>query len=317
MIVLGGILVPLSDLPRLTQPLAAAMPSRWAFEGMVVPEALRRPRVRPMPTNAPPPDAAPPRPSASQPALLDAPAAVPPVRHDETRSAPRRRTRASLAVAQPGAMPAGGASGGGIVTVADQGRGRSFLLPGRRRIAEALEDAAEKAEAEMQQAKQDAERKAQAMKEQMRQEVEGRGTEMQSRMQTEMEKRLQAARADFDKQSAGMNATLQKTVEARVQEATQSFEARLRDMQQGMEQERQRMKTQLDQLGSLAAQTRREIVPAATAPAGDDIDMAERFFSRSGWRSSAGVPLAVLGGMFIAGIVATGIMLVRRDAAGR
>jgi hypothetical protein len=114
-----------------------------------------------------------------------------------------------------------------------------------------------------------------------------------------------------------MNATLQKTVEARVQEATQSFESRLRDMQQGMEQERQRMKTQLDQLGTLAAQTRREVVPAAAPPAGSDIDMAERFFPRSGWRSSAGVPLAVLGSMFIAGIVATAAMLVRRDTTGR
>lgn len=216
--------------------------------------------------------------------------------------------------------------------VADRGSGRQFILPGRRRIAEALEDAAAKAEAEMQQAKQDAERKAQAMKQQMerdveqrgaqlqqqmRQEVEGRGTEMQSRMQAEMEKKMAAARADFEKQSAAMNATLQKTVEARVQEATQSFESRLRDMQQGMEQERQRMKSQLDQLGTLAAQTHREVVPAAAAPAGGDIDMAERFFSRSGWRSRAGVPLAVLGGMFVAGITATAVMLMRRDVTGR
>jgi hypothetical protein len=29
------------------------------------------------------------------------------------------------------------------------------------------------------------------------------------------------------------------------------------------------------------------------------------------------VPLAVLGGMFVAGIVATAVMLVRRDATGR
>jgi len=317
MIVLGGILVPLSDLPRVTQPLAAAMPSRWAFEGMVVPEALRRPRVRP---------------AAVQTAPVESPAVSSPVKHDETRTSPPRPTRASLAVARAEARPATAAQMGSIVTIADRGGGRPFLLPGRRRIAEALEDAAAKAEAEMEQAKQDAERKAQAMKQQMerdveqrgaklqqqmRQEVEGRGTEMQSRMQTEMEKKMAAARADFEKQSAAMNATLQKTVEARVQEATQSFEARLRDMQQGMEEERQRMKSRLDQLGSLAAQTHREVVPAATAPAGGDIDMAERFFSRSGWRSGAGVPLAVLGGMFVAGITATAVVLARRDATGR
>ena len=332
MIVLGGILVPLSDLPRLTQPLAAAMPSRWAFEGMVVPEALRRPRMRP--STPPSPTAEAPssaQPAPAEPPSTDAPSSVAPVRHDETRSAPRRRTQVSLAVARPGAAPVTTASGAAIVTVADRG-GRPFLLPGRRRIAEALEDAAAKAKAEMQQAKQDAERKAEAMKQQMehdveqrgtqlqqqmRQEVEGRGTEMQARMQSEMEKKLQAAKADFEKQSAAMNATLQKTVEARVQEATQSFESRLRDMQEGMEQERRRMKGQLDQLGTLAAQTRREIVPPAAVPAGGDIDMAERFFSRSGWRSPIGTPLAVLGGMFVAGVVATAAMLVRRDVTGR
>ena len=46
MIVLGGILVPVADLPEPVQPVAAVMPSRWAFEGLVVPEALARPRLR-------------------------------------------------------------------------------------------------------------------------------------------------------------------------------------------------------------------------------------------------------------------------------
>lgn len=346
MIVLGGILVPLADLPRLTQPLAAAMPSRWAFEGMVVPEAMRRPRVRPATAAAAPPPSQPrisePPPSPPEPAA-ESPAS-PPVKHDETRSSPPRRTRAGLAVAHPATVRAG--SGARVSMVADRG-GRPFLLPGRRRIAEALEDAAAKAKAEMEQAKQDAERKAAAMKQQMereveqrgtqmqremqrdveqrgaqlqqqmRQEVEGRGTEMQARMQAEMEKKMQSARADFERQSATTNATLQKTMESRVKEATESFEARLRDMQQGIEQERQRMRSQLDQLGTLAAQTHREIVPAASVPAGGDIDMAERFFPRSGWRSPIGTPLAVLGGMFVAGIVATAAMLVRRDSTGR
>ena len=46
MIVLGGILVPIRSLPSFVQPAAYAMPSRWAFEGLVVPEALSRPRIR-------------------------------------------------------------------------------------------------------------------------------------------------------------------------------------------------------------------------------------------------------------------------------
>jgi ABC-type multidrug transport system ATPase subunit len=324
MIVLGGILVPLTDLPRLTQPLAAAMPSRWAFEGMVVPEALERPRLRPhQAATASPPPAGPAAPlTLPQPADSTPPSA--PASHDETLHQPRR-TRAGFAVARPVATD-------GPITLVAGREGRRFLLPGRQRIADALEEAAGKAEAEMQRAKQDAERKAEAMKRQverdveargeaiqgqMKAEVEERGAEMQRRMQGEMEKRMQAAQADFERRTADMNATVQKTVEARVQEATQSFEKRLREMQDGMEQERKRMTQQLDSLGAIAAQTRRDVVPAATPPAHDDIDMAERFFPRTGWRSPVGLPLAVLGGMCVAGVAATAVVLMRRDTAGR
>jgi hypothetical protein len=163
----------------------------------------------------------------------------------------------------------------------------------------------------------DVEARGQAMQGQMKAEVEERGVEMQRRMQDEMEKRMQAAQADFEKRTADMNATVQKMVETRVQEATQSFEKRLREMQEGMEQERKRMAQQLDSLGAFAAQTRRDVVPAATPRAHDDVDMAERFFPRAGWRSPAGLPLAVLGGMCVAGVVATALVLMRRDAAGR
>jgi hypothetical protein len=45
--------------------------------------------------------------------------------------------------------------------------------------------------------------------------------------------------------------------------------------------------------------------------------MAERFFARKGWRAPPPLPLAVLAGMVAAGIVATGLVLRRRDAAGR
>jgi ABC-type multidrug transport system permease subunit len=42
MVILGGILVPLLDLPGPALVLADAMPSRWAFEGLFVPESRQR-----------------------------------------------------------------------------------------------------------------------------------------------------------------------------------------------------------------------------------------------------------------------------------
>lgn len=140
MIVLGGVLVPLSDLPQLTQPLAAAMPSRWAFEGMVVPEAVARPRLKlphapgPLQPAAP----APPAPDASAP---------PP-------SADAHRSRTPIVLASGGR--------------------RRFILPGRQKIADSLEDAAAKAETEMRQAKADAEQKAADMQRQMQAEADAR-----------------------------------------------------------------------------------------------------------------------------------------------
>ncbi len=49
MIVLGGVLMPLEDLPEATQPFCSLMPSRWAFEGLLNSEAPNRPRLRPAP----------------------------------------------------------------------------------------------------------------------------------------------------------------------------------------------------------------------------------------------------------------------------
>jgi hypothetical protein len=87
-------------------------------------------------------------------------------------------------------------------------------------------------------------------------------------------------------------------------------------MQAGIEAERARMSAEL---GRLAGAAPTEVVPAqAPATTADiDIDMAERFFARAAWRSVPGVPLAVLGGMFVAGVAATGAVLRRRDLTGR
>jgi len=56
MVILGGILLPLADLPAPATILADAMPSRWAFEGLLVPEAEARPTLE-LPPTAPASDA--------------------------------------------------------------------------------------------------------------------------------------------------------------------------------------------------------------------------------------------------------------------
>ena len=57
---------------------------------------------------------------------------------------------------------------------------------------------------------------------------------------------------------------------------------------------------------------------ATTATGGTPpVDMAERFFGREQWRSPSTVPLAVLLGMFGAGIAGTALALRFRDSSGR
>jgi hypothetical protein len=273
MIVLGGVLVPLSDLPKITQPLAAAMPSRWAFEGMVVPEAIARPRIK-LP-HAPAPQ---PQPTAPAPSVPDA--SAPPAAADSSRSR--------------------------VPIVLTSGGRRRFILPGRQKIADALEDAAAKAEREMRQAKADAERKAGELQRQMQAEAERKAAEMR----TQMEEKLRQSQAEFERQTAAMNTT----IEARIKEANKTVEDKLGEMQRGLQAERTKMNETLEQLGGLGQKT---VVPAAAPLATGEVDMAERFFAREGWRAPPGLPLKVLVGMFVAGIVATGLALRRRDATGR
>jgi ABC-type multidrug transport system ATPase subunit/pSer/pThr/pTyr-binding forkhead associated (FHA) protein len=288
MIVLGGVLVPLSDLPKITQPLAAAMPSRWAFEGMVVPEAIARPRIK-LP-HAPAPQ---PQPTAPAPSVPEA--SAPPA--------------------------AAGSSRSRVPIVLTSGGRRRFILPGRQKIADALEDAAAKAEREMRQAKADAERKAADIQRQMQADAERKAGELQRQMQaeaerkaaemrTQMEEKLRQSQAEFERQTAAMNTT----IEARIKEANKTVEDKLGEMQRGLQAERTKMNETLEQLGGLGQKT---VVPAAAPLATGEVDMAERFFAREGWRAPPGLPLKVLVGMFVAGIVATGLALRRRDATGR
>lgn len=276
MIVLGGVLVPLADLPRLTQPLAAAMPSRWAFEGMVVPEAAARPRLK-IPHGAT---------AAPAPAAARAPSSAPASGDTTTDVSSAARSRVPIV------LTAGGR--------------RRFILPGRQKIADALEDAAAKAEREMQTARAEAERKAAEMQRDMQAEAERKAAEMRH----QMEAKLRESQAEFERKSAAMNAT----IESRIKEANASVEEKLRDIQRGMEAERAKMNETLDKLGGLGQRT---VVPAAAPVATGEVDMAERFFSRDGWRAPPRLPLQVLLGMFAAGVVTAGLALRRRDATGR
>ncbi|MFM8433915.1 MAG: hypothetical protein ACKOBP_01015, partial [Planctomycetia bacterium] len=243
------------------------MPSRWAFEGMVVPEAEARPRIRL------------PHPGASHP-------------ESHTEAPPRRRV--------PVVLTAGGQ--------------RRFILPGRQRIADALESAAAKAEQEMRKAQADAERKAAAMKREMEAEAERKTAEMRR----QMEAKMQESQREFERKSAEMNAAIQEKVtgqiKAQMEEANKSVEDKLRGIQDGMEAERKKMNDTLEKLGAAGD---RAVVPAAAPRADGEIDMAERFFARKSWRAPPLVPLGVLAGMVVAGIVATGVMLRRRDVTGR
>jgi transketolase len=193
-----------------------------------------------------------------------------------------------------------------VPIVLTSGGRRRFILPGRQKIADALEDAAAKAEREMRQAKSDAEQKAADMQRQMQAEAEGKAAEMRA----QMEAKLRESQAEFEQKTATMNAT----IEARIKEANQTVEDKLGEIQRGMEAERTKMNETLDKLGGLGQKT---VVPAAAPVADGEVDMAERFFARDGWRAPPGLPLKVLVGMFIAGIVATGLALRRRDATGR
>jgi len=278
MIVLGGILVPLEDLPAATRPFAAVMPSRWAFEGLVVTEAEARPRVRHETPNGAGPD-------------------------HEDADTDGDTDGDTVSTRVPITLVSGGS--------------RRFLLPGRRRIAEALEDAAGRAEAELRRAEAAAEQKAADMQRRMQADVEQRAAKMQQTMQqsmqTEMERAAATSRDEVERKAAEMHGAVERQVEEKMREANAALEARLHEMQAGMEAERARMAAVLERLGGQPA----EVVPAEAARTATDVDMAERFFPQPAWRATTGVPLAVLGGMIAAGVALTGLVLRRRDATGR
>ena len=246
MIVLGGILVPLADLPVLTQPLAAAMPSRWAFEGLVVSEAALRPRIRlggevrrpePAPSTvdelAPTPADAAPEPEAHGTPAFEAPPAAAPS-PDETTG--------------PGIPNAFHLAGNGGV--------HPFILPGRRKIVEKLEEAAARAKQELEKAKKLLEKKAQ---------------KIQADMRAEAEKKLADAKAEFEKKSAESAARMKEEIEAKVAEAKAAAQKESAAAAERMKTEMElRVKEAQEQVRRESAEARdqvRQEVEAKTASA--------------------------------------------------
>lgn len=77
-----------------------------------------------------------------------------------------------------------------------------------------------------------------------------------------------------------------------------------------MKEEQSRIDEMLQNIG---AYTQRVLVAPVEEFESGDIDMAERFFSREAWRSVPSLPMFVLCGMFVVGIVTTGAVLRFRD----
>ena len=227
MIVLGGILVPLADLPALTQPLAAAMPSRWAFEGLVVPEATLRPQIRLGGAPAPRPE--------------PSPAAVDELDPEPPEASPIESPPPVPEVTLPSPDDTTGPEWPNAFRLAGNGGGHPFILPGRRKIVEKLEEAAGQAKQELEKAKKMLEEKAQ---------------KIQADMRAEAEKKLADAKAEFEKKSAESAAKMKEEIEAKVAEAKAAA-------QKESEAAAERMKTEMElRVREAQEQARRESAEA-------------------------------------------------------
>ena len=267
MIVLGGILVPVMNLPSAVQPVASVMPSRWAFEGLVVPEAMARPRIRQ---------------SSEQ---------------VSSRDADIQGTESTVSDVDPSQTSP-------FRFVA--GRRSTFLLPGRRRIAEELKKAAKAAESKLQQAQMDADRKAKEVESKVRRDVEMKSKEMQAS--------LDQMKAEYEARSKQLNEEVEAKVQDKVEKANAEIEKRLKAIQKSMNHERDEMKKSFEQLKTGGGM---QLIPAAANVKNADIDMAERFFPKGTRRANAGIPMIILSGLFGIGVMITGIILRRRDNVGR
>ena len=306
MVVLGGSLVPLSDLPKLTVPLASVMPTRWAFEGLMISEALARPRIREIESEA-----------VHQTSHWDtsdtdtessgSSVESPFVQETEARTQPRSPqgiSRISVATASfVNPIAVGTNAKASTPEVRDDisertpvsatfvSGNRRFLLPARRELVEKLSEAA-----------QEAEHKIHSFEEQT------------AKRSLEIEKRIAQAQNEtldrIKKESATAQAELLDKVQKQIKEANDAIELKLNEMQKTMKEEQSRIDEMLQNIG---AYTQRVLVAPVEEFECGDIDMAERFFSREAWRSVPSLPMFVLCGMFVVGIVTTGAVLRFRD----
>ncbi len=380
MIVLGGILVKLRDLPAPTRPLAAAMPSRWAFEGLVLPEAQTREQLR-VPKK---------KPDTGEQIIPPAQASLPNPLGVIGKAMGGFVQSAAESISQ---LP--------MVLMVDMVQAeeppaenplppRRFMLPVRQRIYDEMRRAATAAEAELRKAAQYADEKARQLQKQAREEFERKAAEMGDKARKESEQKIAEAKERFEKSAAETEARIRLEIEKKLKEARDEFEKRAKDTETRTRMEIDRelkaaedrfkkraedaeAKTRVEmearvketraefdrkakdaesktreKIDSINAsieekirQIRKElqqeiadskgaIVPSpkdeGKPPANDKgngkekaaaeyetMDMAENFFGRQRWRSPENRPLMVLFGMFLTGVVASGLVLRFKD----
>lgn len=224
MIVLGGILVKLKDLPTPTRPLAASMPSRWAFEGLMLPEARAQEKLR---VNRK-------RKKAASGEITSLQNLVP--LHGQllpftAMGCLTGTTHLSLLVAT--LVPYTFFTSEEVFEDGQQQGGplpdRRFILPGRQRIYDGLRKAAEVADQEIRRAKEMVENKAREYQGQMRTEIENRAVELQKKMESESATRLKEAEENFKKLSKEAESKTRAEFEKRLKDAQDDFEKRSKD----------------------------------------------------------------------------------------
>ncbi len=184
MIVLGGILVPIADLPKSVQPAAAVMPSRWAFEGLVVPEALARPRMR----------------------IPNIPQAVPAKRPMRPASTTKKPSPFQFVSAKRNhfLLPGRRRIAEELTKAAKQAE---------QQLKEAKENADRKAKAVEEKVRQDVERKAQEMQDaidQAKADFERKAAEMNQQMEAKVKAELEKANIEIESRMETMKEQLEK-----------------------------------------------------------------------------------------------------------
>lgn len=222
MILLGGILVKLEELPGLTRPLASAIPSRWAFEGLFIPEAEARAKRKTIS-----PITKPKQPSSQKQTDQEG---------DHATSKPLTGFNISsllgkwleIAAVFPVTTLVGEPEEQGEEPMIHfpEALNRHFILPGRRMIAEALKNGAKQAEVEIRRAKGEAEAKARSMETKFRTESEKRVLEIKNQFEIESTKKALEARKEFEAKSKTQSLKTREEIEARIREAKLDFETR-------------------------------------------------------------------------------------------